>query len=86
MAESGYFGFRAISWNGLMAPAGTSKAIVQRIATEIIRAAKEQTFVERMTSLGVEPVGNSPEEFATKIAADFSLWPDALRVVGMKGQ
>src|SRR5262249_18392746 len=64
IAEFGYSGFRAISWNGLMAPAGTPKPVVHRIATEIIRAAKEQTFIERMTNLGVEPVGNSPEEFA----------------------
>jgi tripartite-type tricarboxylate transporter receptor subunit TctC len=86
IAESGYPGFRAISWNGLMAPAGTPKAVVHRIATEVIRAVKEQTFVDRMTSIGVETVGNSPEEFATMIAADIVLWPDALRAAGIKGQ
>jgi tripartite-type tricarboxylate transporter receptor subunit TctC len=86
IGESGYPGFRATSWNGLMAPADTSKAVVNRIATEVARVAKEQKFVERLNSIGVESVGNSPEEFAAMIAADIALWPDALRAAGIKSQ
>jgi tripartite-type tricarboxylate transporter receptor subunit TctC len=86
IGESGYPGFRATAWNGLMAPADTPKAVVHRIATEVARIAKEQKFVERLTSFGVESVGNSPEEFAAMIAADIALWPDALRAAGIKGQ
>ena len=84
IAESGYPGFQATSWNGLLAPAGIPVAIVRRIATEVARIAREPTFVERLTSIGVEPVGNSPEEFAAMIAADIALWPDALRAAGIK--
>jgi len=86
IAESGYPGFRATSWNGLMAPAGTPEAIVYRIATEVARVAKEQKFVERLMSFGVEPVGSGPEELATMVAADIALWPAALRTAGVKGQ
>jgi tripartite-type tricarboxylate transporter receptor subunit TctC len=86
IAESGYPGFRATAWNGLMAPAGTPEAIVHRIATEVVRVAKEQKFAERLMSFGVEPVGSSPEELATMVAADIALWPDALLAAGVKGQ
>jgi tripartite-type tricarboxylate transporter receptor subunit TctC len=86
IAESGYPGFRATSWHGLMAPARTPEAIVHRIATEVARVAKEQRFVERLMSFGVEPVGSSPEELATMVAGDIALWPAALRTAGVKGQ
>jgi tripartite-type tricarboxylate transporter receptor subunit TctC len=86
IAESAYPGFRATSWNGLMAPAGTPEVIVHRVATEVARIAKEPKFVERLISFGVEPVGSSPEELATMVAADIALWPDALRAAGVKGQ
>ncbi len=86
IAESGYPGFRAIAWQGLMAPAGTSEAIVRRIATEVARVTKEQKFVERLMSFGVESVGSGPEEHATTVAADIALWPAALRAAGVKGQ
>jgi tripartite-type tricarboxylate transporter receptor subunit TctC len=69
-----------------MAPADTPKAVIHRIATEVAHIAREQKFVERLTSIGVESVGNSPEEFAAMIAADIALWPDALRAAGIKGQ
>jgi tripartite-type tricarboxylate transporter receptor subunit TctC len=86
VGESGYPGFRAMAWNGLMAPAGTPKVIVGRIAKEVARVAKEQKFIERLLSFGVEPVGNSPEEFGAMIAADIALWPEALRAAGIKGR
>jgi tripartite-type tricarboxylate transporter receptor subunit TctC len=86
VAESGYPGFRAVAWNGLVAPAGTPAAIVHRVATAVARVAKERKFVERLASFGVESVGNSPEEFAAMIAADMALWPNALRDAGIKGQ
>jgi tripartite-type tricarboxylate transporter receptor subunit TctC len=69
-----------------MAPAGTPKAIVHRIAAEVARVTKEQKFIEQLMSFGVEPVGSGPEEHATMIAADIALWPAALRAAGVKGQ
>jgi len=86
VAESGYPGFRATSWNGLMAPAGTPEAIVRRIAMEVAHITKEQTFVERLMSFGFDPLGSGPEELAAMVAADIALWPAALRAAGVKGQ
>jgi tripartite-type tricarboxylate transporter receptor subunit TctC len=86
ISESGFPGFRANAWNGLMAPAGTPKAIVDRIAVEVGRVVKDQKFVERLSSFGIEPVGNSPAEFAAMISEDIALWTEALRIAGVKVQ
>ena len=64
IAESGYPGFRGVSWNGLMAPAGTPKAIIDRIAAEFAKAAKDPKFIAQLDTYGVEPLGLTPEEFA----------------------
>jgi tripartite-type tricarboxylate transporter receptor subunit TctC len=80
--ESGFPGFTIISWVGLMAPAGTSKEIVERIAGEISRAAKDPKFAERLAGNGVDPLGNSPQEFASQISADISLWEEAIKIAG----
>jgi tripartite-type tricarboxylate transporter receptor subunit TctC len=84
IAESGYAGFDVLTWNGLMAPAGTPKPIVDQVAGEIARAVKDPKFVERLGSFGADPLGNSPAEFAAMIAADLALWADAVRLAGLK--
>ena len=75
LAESGLSGFRAESGHGLMAPAHTPAKIVDRIAKEIVRAVRDKEFAERLTELGLDPVGNTPHEFAALIAADTQRWP-----------
>jgi len=77
-------GYSAITWNGLMAPAGTPKTIIDKIAAEIARACKEPKFIERLASLGADPLGNTPEEFAALIAADLKTWGEAVEVAGVK--
>jgi tripartite-type tricarboxylate transporter receptor subunit TctC len=82
--ESGFPGFTALTWNGLFAPAGTSKEITDRIAKEVARAVKDPSLSERLASNGVDPLGNSPEEFATMIAADIALWGEAVKIAGVE--
>jgi tripartite-type tricarboxylate transporter receptor subunit TctC len=86
VAEAGYAGFKVITWNGLMAPAATPKPIVDRIAAEMARAVKDPKFAERLTAFGVDPLGNSPGEFATLIAAEIPLWIEAVELAGVKTQ
>ena len=82
--ESGFPGFKTQTWNGLLAPAGTPKDVIDRIAREIMRAAKDPRFVERLASFGVDPLGNSPEQFAAMIAADIPFWAEAVRIAGVQ--
>ena len=81
-AESGFPDFKIVTWNGLMAPAGTPRDIIARIAAEIGRAVKDAKFVERLAGDGFEPIGSTPEEFAATIAADMAFWAEAVRTVG----
>ena len=82
--ESGFPGFRILTWNGLMAPAGTPAWIIDRMATEAARAVKDPKFVERLAGDGFDPIGNRPDEFAAMIAADISFWADAVKIAGMQ--
>jgi tripartite-type tricarboxylate transporter receptor subunit TctC len=86
IAESGFPGFKTTSWWGLMAPAGTPKPIVDRIAAEVGKATKDPKVVEQLTIFGVDPVGNSPAQFAAMIAADTKLWAEALKVAGLQAK
>jgi tripartite-type tricarboxylate transporter receptor subunit TctC len=82
--ESGFPGFTIVTWNGLMAPAGTPKEIIDRIAIEIARAVKDPTVAERLDANGVDRFSNSPEEFAAMIAADIALWGEAVKIAGVQ--
>jgi tripartite-type tricarboxylate transporter receptor subunit TctC len=80
--EAGYRGFKIVTWNGLMAPAGTPKDIVGRIAGEVANAVKDPKIAERLAANGVDPLGNRPEEFAAMIADDIRLWAEAVKIAG----
>jgi tripartite-type tricarboxylate transporter receptor subunit TctC len=86
VAEQGYPTFKTQTWNALMAPAATDPAIIARLAGEVARAAKDPTFAERLSRLGVDPLGDSPTEFAALIAADISFWAEAVKIAGVKEQ
>jgi tripartite-type tricarboxylate transporter receptor subunit TctC len=86
VVESGFPGFNVITWNGLVAPVGTSREIVDKIAGEIGRAAKDSQFAGRLKALGADPLGNTPDEFAAMIRADTATWADAVAVTGLKAQ
>ena len=86
VAESGFPGFNVLTWNGLVAPAGTPKPIVDLLAREIAAAVKDPKFIERLETYGVDPVGNTPEEFARVIATDVALWSDAVKMTGLAFQ
>jgi tripartite-type tricarboxylate transporter receptor subunit TctC len=86
VAEQGFPTFKTRTWNALMAPAKTDPAIISRVATEVATAAKDPGFAERLNHLGVDPLGNTPAEFAALIAADIPFWAEAVRIAGVKEQ
>ena len=83
--EAGYKGYNVITWNGLMAPAQTPRPIVARIAAEVARPWRIR-FAERLTKFGVDPLGNSPEEFAKLIQQEIPVWIEAVEIAGVKTQ
>jgi tripartite-type tricarboxylate transporter receptor subunit TctC len=83
VAETGFPGYDVITWNGLVAPANTPRTIIEALAREIGAAVKDPNFIERLKGFGVEPLGNSPDEFVTMIKNDLSTWADAVKVAGL---
>lgn len=76
MAESGYPGFDAIGWHGILAPANTPPAIIARLHAEILEALKDpetRTLLERHA---MQIVGSSPEAFASFIKQDIAIWKE----------
>lgn len=84
LAESGFPGFDARSWWGLMAPAGTPNFIVDRLAHQLSNAARDPKIVDRLTAFGVEPLGNTPAEFAAMVSADIKVWAEAIKLAGLR--
>ena len=83
-AESGFPGFKVLTWNGLMAPAGVPKETTDRIAKEVARAVKDAKFAERLAAFGIDPLGNTPVQFAAMIAADIAMWSEAIKIAGVQ--
>jgi tripartite-type tricarboxylate transporter receptor subunit TctC len=73
MSEQG-IDLQIILWSGLLAPAGTPPAIIQKLQAEVSRIVKLPDVRERMLQLGIEPEGSTPEEFARVIATEIPLW------------
>jgi len=86
VAEQGYPGFRTETWNGYVAPAGTPREVVERIAREIAAGCKDATFVSRLDKIGVDAVCGTPAEFTQAIRADLALWKEAVQAAGVKPQ
>jgi tripartite-type tricarboxylate transporter receptor subunit TctC len=71
-------------WTGAFAPSATPPAVVKKLADEFIRIARSPEVVARLKPLGVEPVGNSSEEFTRIMAADIVRWGDVARAGNIK--
>lgn len=84
ISESGVPGFEAIQWFGLLAPAGTPKAIVDRLQKETARILETPVMKDRLAIEGAEPVGNKPEEFAALIKEEMAKWSDVAKAAGIK--
>jgi tripartite-type tricarboxylate transporter receptor subunit TctC len=84
IAESGVPGFDATSWNGMLAPAGTSKEIIARLNAEYNRLLADPEISKRMIEIGYEPIGGPPEKFGEFIHAEIVKWAPVVKAVGLK--
>ena len=82
--EQGLKDFVVVSWVALMAPAGTPQPIVRKLHAETVEALKDATVRQRFETLGIEPVGNTPEQFAADIKADMARWKEVVERAGIK--
>jgi tripartite-type tricarboxylate transporter receptor subunit TctC len=84
IAESGYPGFEALAWNGVLVAAGTPRPIVQRLNTEINAILKDPGVRSALNAQGFELIGGTPEDFATLIRAESDKWAPVIRKTGAK--
>ena len=82
--ESGYPGFTAVTWFGLLAPAGTPRDAIARMNAEFNKALKTPELSKHLDSEGAEPAGGTPEQFAKLIAEDIVLWGRVVKESGAR--
>jgi len=83
IAES-YPGFSTGTWNGYLAPIGTPQPVIERLAQAIATAVREPATVERLRKIGVEPLGNTPAQFAELLQREAPIWRDAVKAAGIR--
>ena len=84
IAEAGVPGYEATQWFGILAPAGTPRAIVDRLHRETVRALKEPEVRNRLVADGSDPVGSTPEEFAAYLRSETVKWAKVVKDVGIQ--
>ena len=84
VAEAGLPGYQAVGWFGLLAPAATAKPLVARLSADANRVLADRDIRSRMSALGADPSGTTPEAFARFIRDDQAKWAKLMREAGIK--
>ncbi|HJQ57454.1 MAG TPA: tripartite tricarboxylate transporter substrate binding protein [Vineibacter sp.] len=84
IAESGYPGFAAVSWNGLAAPAGTPKEIIDKLHAEAVKALNSPAIKDKLLEQGFVPGGMSPADMAAFVGAEMDKWAKVAKASGAK--
>jgi tripartite-type tricarboxylate transporter receptor subunit TctC len=84
IAEAGVPGFEASTWHGVLVPAGTPGAIVERLNMEINRMLQLADVRERLAAMGAEVVGGSAKEFADHIQREIPKWAKVVKAIGVQ--
>jgi tripartite-type tricarboxylate transporter receptor subunit TctC len=86
MAEAGFSGIKGDSWVGLLFPAATPKELVTFINREVVAVLALAEMRERLVTLGNDPIGSTPEEFAQRIKDEIEMWGDVIRRANIRPQ
>ena len=84
MDEAGVPGYEASIWNGILAPAGTPRPIVNRLNEAIVQILKSPAAEERYAKVGAEIRYSSPEEFQALIKSDIAKWAKVIRAANIR--
>jgi tripartite-type tricarboxylate transporter receptor subunit TctC len=78
-SEQGFPGFDAVSWGGLLAPAGTPKEIIERLSDALKQALADRTVQENLQAAGVFAAYQTPQQMAERMRRDFDKWGEVIR-------
>ena len=84
MEELGFPGFEATAWFGLMGPAGLPKPIVDKIHDEAVKVLAQPDTRKKLEGLGLQLVGNTPEQFAAIVKTEMPMWGKVIKDAGIK--
>ena len=84
IAEAGVPGYAVTSWNGILAPKGTSEYIISRLNKEFNRVLLDKDMQSRLLKVGYEPIGGPPENFSKHISAETIKWGPVIKESGLK--
>lgn len=86
VAESGLPGYEASTWYGVLAPGRTPRRVVARLQAEIVKALDAPEVKERLGAQGLDPVGNTPEQFAAYVQSEIVKWAKVIRASGARAE
>lgn len=86
MAQAGGPALESSTWVLFMAPGGTPKPIIDRLAAETVKAINESDIKERFSQIGIVPVGNSPAQAATFLEEEIAKWAKVINAAGVKAE
>jgi tripartite-type tricarboxylate transporter receptor subunit TctC len=84
MAEAGLPGYETSTWGGVLAPAGTPKAVIDKLNAEIDKALAAPDVRERLQHAGIEPAGGTPAQFASFLNVERGKWAKVARDAGIQ--
>ena len=84
MAESGFPGFVSTSWTGLLAPAHTPRAVIDKLNAQINEGVRSPAFKAALAKLSSEPLGGTPQAFTDMIKGDIAKWAPIVTTLGLK--
>ena len=84
IAEAGVPGYESVQWFGMLVPAGTPRPIIERLHQEITRSLRARDMKERLTSLGLNAVGSTPDAFGAYMRSETEKWAKVIKAMGIK--
>lgn len=84
--ESGVPGYDYLSWLSFVAPAGTPREVISKLNSELNRILQNPEVKEKLNSLGMSPVGGTPEELGAHIKKQVEVWTRVIKVSGAKAE
>ena len=84
--EQGVTGYEVSSWNGLFAPAGTPRPVIERVNAEATKALRIPEVAQRLDGLGAAPAMGTPEDFASFLRSELDRWAEVVRISGAKAE
>ncbi|MFM9970981.1 MAG: Bug family tripartite tricarboxylate transporter substrate binding protein [Burkholderiales bacterium] len=80
-----YAGFAAVGWNAMLAPTGTPRDIVDRLAAEVQKAVRDPAMISRLEQMAVDAVGSTPQELAETLRTDYKVYGEVVKAAGLSG-